>query len=1219
MSPSETLTTPEITPDLTVTPIEGDPYDGTDNFDQYTGNWASAILEFLVPNADGMALRVLDDRGALSYGQGYLNNVTVQLQTTILSGELRLGVQHSGMGYYALSLNMNGQAYLYKSDEIVASASIAPFIGGEWKTIQLQTLSGTVQATINGNIAMVFADPAPLPPGTVFVRGENAVVDNFAVSGVVQQALSESIPDYPSVDLSSREVGIQSIGSRIVYSSDPDNNGIYDLFMINADGTGKRPLTLSAASEETPAWSPDGLKVAFTSNHNGGFQLYTLNMITGGITQLTTSATPPRWPSWSPDNNQIVFQRPLPLGSDPLCPLAQNIDQLMLLNETTLAVQPFTFACAMTPEYGIMPDWSPTNNAMGTQAIIYTEGTYPGGSTVYPMRMKVLGTNGQWIYIRQVRASYAFDGDWSPNGNFLTYRDGTGIYVYDVNGQFEQLRYSGSTYEYEPDWSPDQSRIVFSDGQNLRSFDAGTGGSLQNQTTGNNNDRWPDWWMGENALPTLTPTTLIATPTPTATPIGSTQTITLQVNAGSDDVNEDGADFMLGQTFLWVGTRNTPASDYLGLRFTNVSIPQGTTILSAELQFYSTENKQVVLQGNIHAHSTDNSLTFSSSKPSQRTLTGFSVAHNSNVHWAINTWNTFHDVQPIVQTIINRAGWQSGNALSLIYKANNTTPSLRRIFSSYEGNPALAPRLVITYLTCPSGTSAQAGANGPICVVQPPTPTATPTVCNAYIISQPPSQAVTQELRDMGIVYGNGLGLQARQSPSINAPAALWWDSNTQQWRKIEISWANGMPLPAVERVAFPQGSSGDNQVWYRIATAVAGQSITGWLPARYEGQNYLVDAVGNGDPCSWRTAPAALTFFYDRRAAANYAIEHSYDTAVNHGALQSNGRVTQRLPTPIPPATPVVPYAYFRYNLIGQAGVTGSAVFVSESLWMGGMPMTWGAADSCTTPGGSTKGWRYCFNYPSPPAPTPPYGDSSNPFDTHGDLAAYWANGISLVANDVLQTKGRQIYIGGGSNPQFITGQTTASSDLGSIIDLGDGAFQSGKTSSDLSIRVNQLLTSNPNNTVEGVTYQVRQGDYVFISTNPQHGLLVTGWQEATTCRDAIFVNGINISNGYRRWAIGDFGVTYADAQSRGILNSVPWVVDFTSPPTPNNITDATQSPVPRPFYCTMFWEDTPIGNFDRFSPHDWYFYTMPDQVLVSTTAVANQVYSDPNWQWTN
>ncbi len=298
---------------------------------------------------------------------------------------------------------------------------------------------------------------------------------------------------------------------------------------------------------------------------------------------------------------------------------------------------------------------------------------------------------------------------------------------------------------------------------------------------------------------------------------------------------------------------------------------------------------------------------------------------------------------------------------------------------------------------------------------------------------------------------------------------------------------------------------------------------------------------------------------------------------------------------------------------------------------------MTYGEGNSCQTAGGDNKGWRYCYTNPLPstpqaPAPTiPPFGEASNPYDSHGDLAAYWAVGPSVVLNNVLQSKGFQIRIGGGKNEQYITGQRSTETDLNivdevnqNMINLGDGTI-SNPTS--LSTRIHTLLTSNPLNTVGGATYEVKRGDYVFLNPvffdtgmpNPaisQHGLVVVGWQSALNCRTAIFANGMDKNGGYKRWTVPEFRMTYTEAMTAGIANPVPWVADFTSPPNGNTLEDATQSPVPRPFYCTMFIEDA--AQLDRFYAHNWYFYTLPDEVTVSTqNGHLNQLYVDPQWFW--
>jgi len=50
----------------------------------------------------------------------------------------------------------------------------------------------------------------------------------------------------------------------------------------------------------------------------------------------------------------------------------------------------------------------------------------------------------------------------------------------------------------------------------------------------------------------------------------------------------------------------------------------------------------------------------------------------------------------VIQAVINRADWSSGNRLSIILRGNGQAWA-RKFFYSYEGNPALAPRLVIVY------------------------------------------------------------------------------------------------------------------------------------------------------------------------------------------------------------------------------------------------------------------------------------------------------------------------------------------------------------------------------------------------------------------------------------------------------------------------------------------------------------------------------------------
>ena len=112
------------------------------------------------------------------------------------------------------------------------------------------------------------------------------------------------------VDLTSGETPAWSPDGRIAFA-----NG--DIYVMNADGSGLTDLTNAPAFDGWPAWSPDGTKIAFVSNRGSAYDLfgtalydlYVMNADGTGVVQLTHHyvGQPEGRPAWSPDGKRIAF------------------------------------------------------------------------------------------------------------------------------------------------------------------------------------------------------------------------------------------------------------------------------------------------------------------------------------------------------------------------------------------------------------------------------------------------------------------------------------------------------------------------------------------------------------------------------------------------------------------------------------------------------------------------------------------------------------------------------------------------------------------------------------------------------------------------------------------------------------------------------------------------------------------------------------------------
>ena len=168
------------------------------------------------------------------------------------------------------------------------------------------------------------------------------------------------------------------------------------------------------------------------------------------------------------------------------------------------------------------------------------------------------------------------------------------------------------------------------------------------------------------------------------------QTFQAQVATGSNDV-EQRADGTMYSNSSDLELTEDGGIQTIGLRFTNIRIPQGTTIQEAYLDFTSKDSRSggtsLTINGEKSADA--GAFTTTANDLTSRTLTTASTA------WSPGAWSTGEtysspDLKLIIQEIVNQAAWDGGNALNLVISGSG----LRRAWSN-DGNPAKAPVLRI--------------------------------------------------------------------------------------------------------------------------------------------------------------------------------------------------------------------------------------------------------------------------------------------------------------------------------------------------------------------------------------------------------------------------------------------------------------------------------------------------------------------------------------------
>jgi len=176
-------------------------------------------------------------------------------------------------------------------------------------------------------------------------------------------------------------------GGRIAFES--DRSGNWDIWVMNADGSGLTNLSRSPEDEVYPAWSPDGKKIAFTSKRSGNLDVWVMNSDGTGPVNLTKNPKRDRYAMWSPDGTKIAFNTNRDGDQEIYVMNADGSDQ------TNVSQAPKTIEG--------LADWSPD----GKRLVLYSD--RPGNKDVFVIDL----ASNQWTNITNHPASDEFC-TWSP-------------------------------------------------------------------------------------------------------------------------------------------------------------------------------------------------------------------------------------------------------------------------------------------------------------------------------------------------------------------------------------------------------------------------------------------------------------------------------------------------------------------------------------------------------------------------------------------------------------------------------------------------------------------------------------------------------------------------------------------------------------------------------------------------------------------------------------
>jgi Tol biopolymer transport system component/uncharacterized protein YjdB len=191
--------------------------------------------------------------------------------------------------------------------------SLGPAEGVNWSTDRTEVatvIGGEVRGVHPGRAVVTATAPwGAKAAADIYVTADLVVASNRGGSFGLYQVRTDS-PDTLLPLLVDRGANIQGVrspdGTRIAFSS--NRAGSYDLYVMDADGGNPRRITSDAGTEGEPVWTRDGGRIIYVAAAPGGVpQLVSIRPDGTDPLLLTRAAGGGRSPDVSPDGRRIAF------------------------------------------------------------------------------------------------------------------------------------------------------------------------------------------------------------------------------------------------------------------------------------------------------------------------------------------------------------------------------------------------------------------------------------------------------------------------------------------------------------------------------------------------------------------------------------------------------------------------------------------------------------------------------------------------------------------------------------------------------------------------------------------------------------------------------------------------------------------------------------------------------------------------------------------------